>query len=104
MQTTIFPGGPPLGHEVRTAFVCSAADPGGTNLLDHMTHNSHRRQVAVCFDFFSSKISGQIEGVGNMEVLGTCGRVVIAGRILLPVFCCGVWGEGLTFQNRWNGV
>jgi hypothetical protein len=29
-----------------------------------------------------------------MEVLGTCGRVVIAGRILLPVFCCRGMGGG----------
>ena len=38
-------------------------------------------------------------GVRNMEVLGTCGRVVIAGRILLPVFCCRGLGGGRNFSK-----
>ena len=34
-----------------------------------------------------------------MEVLGTCGRVVIGGRIFVPVFCCGGGGGGRNFSK-----
>ena len=70
------------------------------------------RLISCCrllffIDNNSAKKVFRSRGEGNMEVLGTCGRVVIAGRILLPVFCCrgmGAWGGGVTSQNRWNGV